>query len=299
MCDHGPVCRICLCVSENLPPSSASYDLSGTDSALYPYEPHEDTGYQELWLPPTSLYPYFLYPPGGTSGPRLSSAYYELDLDLAASLEEQQQQYQQQRNNNAELTAAAASAAGGRPKIYLYPDALPPELLDSAAAIRVFENDRWQTQWMHVRLAPPPITSHITPPTHDRDSQSTKSTTTATSSVITEHKSQHDEDGRLHHRHRHRHHQPNLQHHLDRDLAPPPPALALPRTTTTTMMIVRRKFAPRPTYEHGAAYERPDEEFEGLDEFRGAGGDAGQGRLPIDRLADLREAFAGFVDSGS
>lgn len=51
-------------------------------------------------------------------------------------------------------------------------------------------------------------------------------------------------------------------------------------------------YAPRPTYEHGAAYERVDEELDGLDEFRLA-------RLPVDRLFDLREAFEGFVDSGS
>ncbi|KZC12899.1 GDNF family receptor alpha-1, partial [Dufourea novaeangliae] len=42
-------------------PSSTSVDLSGTDSALYPFDPQQES-YQELWLPPTSMYPYFLFP---------------------------------------------------------------------------------------------------------------------------------------------------------------------------------------------------------------------------------------------
>ncbi|KAI4504266.1 hypothetical protein M0802_000737, partial [Mischocyttarus mexicanus] len=42
-------------------PSSASIDLSGTDSALYPFDPQQES-YQEIWLPPTSMYPYFLFP---------------------------------------------------------------------------------------------------------------------------------------------------------------------------------------------------------------------------------------------
>jgi hypothetical protein len=44
-------------ISDVLP---ASLDLSGTDSALYPYD-------REVWLPhATSLYPYFLFPPSNT-----------------------------------------------------------------------------------------------------------------------------------------------------------------------------------------------------------------------------------------
>ncbi|KOX70808.1 hypothetical protein WN51_02232 [Melipona quadrifasciata] len=42
-------------------PSSTSIDLSGTDSALYPFDPQQES-YQEIWLPPTSMYPYFLFP---------------------------------------------------------------------------------------------------------------------------------------------------------------------------------------------------------------------------------------------
>jgi hypothetical protein len=52
-----------LFVADVLP---ASLDLSGTDSsALYPtrYHHEQDNKLREFWLPPTSLYPYFLLPP--------------------------------------------------------------------------------------------------------------------------------------------------------------------------------------------------------------------------------------------
>ncbi|XP_063220106.1 uncharacterized protein LOC134529683 isoform X1 [Bacillus rossius redtenbacheri] len=40
----------------------AYLDLSGTDSALYPYDPEQEN-FREFWFPPaTSLYPYFLFP---------------------------------------------------------------------------------------------------------------------------------------------------------------------------------------------------------------------------------------------
>ncbi|EFN70375.1 GDNF family receptor alpha-3, partial [Camponotus floridanus] len=52
--------RLCFCVTEVLP-SSTSVDLSGTDSALYPFDPQQEN-YQEIWLPPTSMYPHFLFP---------------------------------------------------------------------------------------------------------------------------------------------------------------------------------------------------------------------------------------------
>ncbi|XP_048510937.1 uncharacterized protein LOC105684340 isoform X1 [Athalia rosae] len=57
MVNHNP------CV-EFLP--SATVDLSGTDSALYPFDPHQDN-FQEFWFPPTSMYPYFLFPATATT----------------------------------------------------------------------------------------------------------------------------------------------------------------------------------------------------------------------------------------
>lgn len=56
-----------MCVSDILP---FSFDLSGTDSALYPYDP-EQGYFKNFWFPTTNLYPYFLFPP--TTRPRLSS----------------------------------------------------------------------------------------------------------------------------------------------------------------------------------------------------------------------------------
>lgn len=52
-----------------------------------------------------------------------------------------------------------------------------------------------------------------------------------------------------------------------------------------------KKFAPRPTYEHRAIFDRADDDLDDI-EFR-------IGALPVDRLFDLREAFEGFVDQGS
>lgn len=55
-------------ISDVLP---ASFDLSGTDSALYPYDP-EQGHFRDLLFPPaTNLYPYFLFP-SNTLRPRHS-----------------------------------------------------------------------------------------------------------------------------------------------------------------------------------------------------------------------------------
>lgn len=55
-------------------------------------------------------------------------------------------------------------------------------------------------------------------------------------------------------------------------------------------LVHPKKFAPRPTYEHRAIFDRADDDLD--DELR-------IGALPVDRLFDLREAFEGFVDQGS
>lgn len=54
-----------LYVSDILP---FSFDLSGTDSALYPYDP-EQGYFKNFWFPTTNVYPYFLFPP--TTRPRM------------------------------------------------------------------------------------------------------------------------------------------------------------------------------------------------------------------------------------
>ncbi|XP_023247990.1 uncharacterized protein LOC106637711 [Copidosoma floridanum] len=116
---------------------SSSVDLSGTDSALHPFEQthhhhhhhhhnihqqngnsHEaDPNYQELWLTPTSMYPYFLFP--GTAAPRLSSAFYELDSELASDLEEEQSlrfQLGEEGQDKEDPDDADGTTATGRPK---------------------------------------------------------------------------------------------------------------------------------------------------------------------------------------
>ena len=55
-------------ISDVLP---ASFDLSGTDSALYPYDPEQGNFRDFLFPPATNLYPYFLFP-SNTLRPRLS-----------------------------------------------------------------------------------------------------------------------------------------------------------------------------------------------------------------------------------
>ncbi|XP_049807107.1 uncharacterized protein LOC126249498 [Schistocerca nitens] len=56
----------------------ASLDLSGTDSALYPYDP-EQGNFRELWYP--SLYPYFLSPPTSHQHPQPSLEETQIDYD--------------------------------------------------------------------------------------------------------------------------------------------------------------------------------------------------------------------------
>lgn len=55
-------------ISDVLP---ASFDLSGTDSALYPYDPEQGSFRDLLFPPATNMYPYFLFPPN-TLHPRLT-----------------------------------------------------------------------------------------------------------------------------------------------------------------------------------------------------------------------------------
>jgi hypothetical protein len=56
-------------ITDVLPP--ASFDLSGTDSALYPYDPEQGNFRDLLYPPATNLYPYFLFP-SNTLHPRSS-----------------------------------------------------------------------------------------------------------------------------------------------------------------------------------------------------------------------------------
>ena len=215
----------CLCVSGDQP-LVASVDLSGTDSALYPYDSaHESSSNdhsnsnnnnrgQEVWSLPTSAYPYFLFE--GTAGPRMSPSYYELDADLFSSLEEQIQQ-----------TNDADSPVSGRPKLILYQNSVPQQLKSSLVAIRAFEDERWQTQWLHVIPAPGyenlrhPTT--LNPRHYDNNNNDNDDFNEHENRV---HSSQHVGQ----HRHRHQHHHRHNEHKFERTSAPPyalsPTALA-------------------------------------------------------------------------
>lgn len=187
--------------------------LAGTDSGLLQQQ-------HEANLAATkAAYPYFLFP-AASSPPGLSSAYYELEADVARSLEDQHPQV-------------------GRPKIFL----LEP---DSTAArsrtLRVFENERWHTRWMLLAAHGPPSTASST-------------------------------DSHQLHRHRHQH---NHQQHAT---TPEP----FPDTSP-------RRFAPRPTFEHGAlaGYEPGADDEQRRLEAPGERGPASADRLPIERLFDSR-----------
>ncbi|KAJ8665225.1 hypothetical protein QAD02_006887 [Eretmocerus hayati] len=303
---HGDslLAALCLCVSE----SGTPVDFSGTKSALYPSEPYEDPNLQNIWSNPTSMYPYFLFP--GTARPRLSSAYYEIDLDLISSIEEHQQSHHHdhQPDDNGDESS-------GMLKIFLYPRSASAELRRSMTAIRAFENDRWQTQWVHVKTAPRfyarpsptnPTSFHKNsnnlnpdapkiPSSHDRLHSSTVISTIISTSSTNEHNRQHVEGGLHRHRHQHQHDRNPSRSGAQSEL---PPALAPPAPSSTATSERDDGFgksdvhrvAPRPTFEQSATYERIDETFDALEEYRLA-------RLPVDELLELRKAFEGFIDS--
>ncbi|XP_058795119.1 uncharacterized protein LOC131666463 isoform X1 [Phymastichus coffea] len=249
-------------------------ELAGTDSGLYLGRPDQQQQQQQQQRPrqqsadpeATRAYPYFLFPASAReqAGPGLSSAYYELDPEVARSLEEHE--------------LAGGQPPVGRPKIFL----LEP---DSAAArgsasrpLRVFENERWHTQWVHLAPYRPPSPSSGTAPAR------------APASTPVSHR----------HRHQHQTHQHQHQHqHQHR------PGTGTATSTSTSAAAPApggapaespppRRFAPRPTYEHGAAGFEPgaDDEQRRL-EAAGELGPASPERLPIERLFDSSSLHAG------
>ncbi|KAK2586322.1 hypothetical protein KPH14_010622 [Odynerus spinipes] len=100
-------------------PSSASIDLSGTDSALYPFDPQQES-YQEIWLPPTSMYPYFLFP--GTA--RTSYHDYEIPYDGQEQGHRRQHGHRHQPGRNQEAPEQPA-----KPSVFVV-DANDPRRTD-------------------------------------------------------------------------------------------------------------------------------------------------------------------------
>lgn len=234
MTDPPVRARLCFCVSEFLP-SSASFDLSGTDSALYPFEPQEEN-FQDIWLPSTSMYPYYLFPG---------------------------------------IATARTAGRGGDPWQPSHRGHDTPELPGSGS-----------------RDPSPPL-SPSADSGHERPDNNVEIPHSPYPTLPSSQHEHLERENAEHAEHRHRH-----GHDYPAPAQPAQPASSARPTPTVDESNPAppdapgtRKFAPRPTYEHGAAFDRPDDELDELDEFRIA-------RLPVDRLFDL-EAFEGFVDQGS
>ncbi|KAL7287313.1 hypothetical protein TKK_0018437 [Trichogramma kaykai] len=160
MVNHNP------CVG--VEPYSASLDLAGTDSALYEdqqQQQHQQHPDQQLSVGgPKSrhAYPYFLYPNGTEPKvPPVEPGFYELDQELASSLEEQywrqQQGYGGQEDERQQ--EATEQGVGGRLKLFLYQESAArgppsPELSRSLTAIRAYEAGHWRTRWLYVLISP-------------------------------------------------------------------------------------------------------------------------------------------------
>ncbi|XP_034944685.1 uncharacterized protein Gfrl [Chelonus insularis] len=265
--------RIFLTVNRNpcvdFLPSSASLDLSGTDSALYPFDPQQEN-FQEIWLPPTSMYPYFLFPPTART--------YNYDLD----------DNDRHRHGHYGLPEVPGSPGVGKHKVDVYHeyDQYPHVGVDHSGPGGSSEERR------NLEI--------------DHEDVSSSSSSSASSSLFNlpkhekapEHLQpiEHDLDrhesnlGNQHYHHyfnSHRHR--DWYHHNNHSAAPRPapqpappdienendPAQPAPPLQPGTNV-----FAPRPTYEHGAVVvDRIDDAF----------------GLPVDQLFDLSEAFEGFV----
>ncbi|XP_032664798.1 uncharacterized protein LOC116841223 isoform X1 [Odontomachus brunneus] len=299
-------------------PSSTSVDLSGTDSALYPFDPQQEN-YQEIWLPPTSMYPYFLFP-----GTARTPPYY--DPESTYDIREPGEQHRHRHGHR--HRHQEAPELPGRPAV------LVVEAYDPRS-----DSDRYDTDMNRFedRLATSrPAVNHPDRSTDgssssfsfssSSSSSSFSSSSSSSSSSLSKHdrasstvhlppQSEHDAHPHQYRHHHHHHQQHQHQHHRQHPALPAPPSVvatlssssagsyapAAARPTPTVQdeplgpghaeaprLPAQRKFAPRPTYEHRAIFDRADDDLDDLDEFK-------IGALPVDRLFDLRETFEEFV----
>ncbi|XP_033213894.1 uncharacterized protein LOC117170961 [Belonocnema kinseyi] len=299
-------------------PSSASIDLSGTDSGLYPFDPQEEN-LHEIWLPPTSMYPYFLFP--GTASTRTAGN--EVDFEFEGH---------HHRHQHRHYEAPELPGSPGRPKVILaetfdpYPDPSPedgrasPEgssgqhhrpknTGDGSSSSSSFgsssnTNSVSSSSSSSLNSSSKPSSSNSFSKSSSSSSSSSASLPKHDHASSTEHLQPHESEhgvprhnGTKHQEHRHRHHHDDYPALPQAPLPSAPPVPASPARPTPTVDEINpappdapstKKFAPRPTYEHGAVFDRPDDDLDDLDEFRIA-------RIPVDRLSDLREAFDEFV----
>ncbi|XP_057323649.1 uncharacterized protein LOC130666554 isoform X1 [Microplitis mediator] len=263
-------------------PSSASLDLSGTDSALYPFDPQQEN-FQEIWLPPTSMYPYFLFPATART--------------YSYSNNNDDHDHDRHRHGHYGLPEMPGSVETDRHKIGVYRSYDPQSNEDRTNSGLAGSHED-----------------------HKNIGGSSSSSSSASSSLSNEPKhanngTEHDlerhkfDRGNEHYQHHHHHNQNHNHRHRDRHHydnrpdapsqpspvpAPPlPPSSSIPQPASPAIQNEKvpaqsapalrpgtNRFAPRPTYEHGAVVvDRIDDDF----------------GLPIDRLFDLREAFEGFI----
>ncbi|KAG5346746.1 GFRA1 protein, partial [Acromyrmex charruanus] len=221
------------------------------------------------------MYPYFLFP-----GTARTPPYY--DPDSTYDIREPGDRYQHHHRHGDRHHHQEAPELPGRPAV-LVVEAYDPRT----------DSDRYETDMN--RFEDRAATSR---PGHDR----------ASGTVHLQPQSEHDA-----HPHQHRHHHQQHQHHRQHLALPAPPSVvatlssssagsyapAAARPTPTVLdeplgahgpghaepprLPAPRKFAPRPTYEHRAIFDRADDDLDDL-EIRPAA-------PPVDRIFDFREEF--------
>ncbi|KAG5308281.1 GFRA3 protein, partial [Acromyrmex insinuator] len=189
-------------------PSSTSVDLSGTDSALYPFDPQQEN-YQEIWLPPTSMYPYFLFP-----GTARTPPYY--DPDSTYDIREPGDRYQHHHRHGDRHHHQEAPELPGRPAV-LVVEAYDPRT----------DSDRYETDMN--RFEDRAATSR---PGHDR----------ASGTVHLQPQSEHDA-----HPHQHRHHHQQHQHHRQHLALPAPPSVVATLSSSSAGSYAPAAARPTPT----------------------------------------------------
>ncbi|XP_011307009.1 uncharacterized protein [Fopius arisanus] len=251
-------------------PSSASVDLSGTDSALYPFDPQQEN-FQEIWLPPTSMYPYFLFP--------ATSRTYSYDTDDSDG-----------RNHYGvpELPGSTGTRYGKMPNPLPPPDSdqSKPPIDTSNHQMRGLDGSSGKTRQLGIDK----MGINSSPSASSSLSSSSSLSNKPKHDKQPDHKREHDNYNQhinnMHH-HRERHHH---DYHPDSPAQPAPSTIVKnydPAQPAPPLQPGTNVYAPRPTYKHGAIVIN---RYDDTDEFGHRIG------MPVDRLFDLREAFDGFVD---
>ncbi|XP_046619695.1 uncharacterized protein LOC124304935 isoform X1 [Neodiprion virginianus] len=306
---------------------SATIDLSGTDSALYPFDPHQEN-FQEFWFPPTSMYPYFLFPATATTRTfneiEARYRYHEVPPPKAPEVPKQRHgnlghhapgtildHYQHHNNHGLDLDPDPGPRPNPDPE---HPRRRPTldehnsDDLTSTGGRTPFSKHDYASSTVTISEHQQ---KHLTKDRHEQNrnrnvyphennrhslapSSPNSPSADSSSSASSNHSNSEIQF---------RHHNPNQhQHHNHRNSHAPSPAPAPAPAPAPGHQHHQhhhhhhdhdqhyhgKKFAPRPTYEHRSVVD----EMIDLDDNELRLG----GRQPIDRLFGLSEAFEGFVD---